>query len=76
MEYSVQDTCFEHGKAETTIASLEETSKDIREYLMSQEVSKEFAATNQIRQLTISFYNGSLEEEMEFTVKVPDGSRE
>lgn len=76
VEYSVQDTCFEHGKAETTIAGLEETSKDIREYLMSQEVSKEFAAANQIRQLTISFYNGSLEEEMKFTVKVPDGSRE
>lgn len=68
--YSVQDACFESGREKETITNLETISEDVREYLLSQKITEEFAAANQVKQLTVSFFNGSLENDLRFTFEI------
>jgi len=71
VEYYIQDDCFRPGRAEETIAGLEKAGGDIREYLLSQEISKEFAAASQAKQLTVCFSNGCMEDDAKFTFEIP-----
>ena len=69
-EYSVNDDYFDYSHLEDSIHDLEQIGTEIKEYLLSQKVTETYVLSNGAALLTVSFYNGVMEENPAFSFEL------
>lgn len=62
VEYYLSDHYFDFNNMERSIADLDKRGIDIKEYLIAQNITREFALSNGVNLLTISFWSGNLSD--------------
>lgn len=66
VEYYVEDNYFDFSNLESSLADLEQICLDIKDHLLAQKITKEFAGSNGASLLTISFNSGNIGDNLTF----------
>ncbi len=69
-EYFVHDDFFDYHNLDAAFIDLEERSLELKDSIISQEISAEFLSSHDIENVIISFYNGGLEDNVTFPYPV------